>query len=50
MIDKSYLRPDEAKALFNQWIDEQSKDFMDKDNARFQIGIDENGILLGLML
>lgn len=46
----AYLTPDEAKEVFDNWMKEQASDYMDKDNARYQILIDGNGILTGLML
>ena len=45
----NYLTPDEAREVFENWMKEQSKDYINKDNARFQIVI-VNGILTGLML
>lgn len=40
-MNTSNLTPDEAREVFNQWIEEESSNYMDKNNARFQVKIDE---------
>lgn len=53
-MDTSYLTPDEARAVFDEWMSEQSKDFVDPKNARFQIVFnkvsEDRDIIMGIML
>lgn len=53
-MNTSYLTPDEAREVFNQWIKEESRNYVDKDNARFQVKTDElaggRRIIRGLIL
>lgn len=50
-MNTSYLTPDEARTVFNEWMAEQSKEYTDPDNARFHIVINKKyGIISGLML
>lgn len=53
-MNLSYLTPDEARTVFNEWIIEQSKGYTDPNNARFQIIFDkifeDKDIIRGLML
>ena len=54
MIDMNFLSPDEARAVFDEWMAEQSKDFVDPKNARFQIVFnkvsEDRDIIMGIML
>lgn len=43
--DNSNLNPNEAKVVFDAWINSQTVNFMDPNNARFRIICDKNGIL-----
>ena len=53
-MNTSYLTPDEARTVFNEWIAEQSKNFVNPDNARFQMHIENvfegRDIIRGIML
>lgn len=53
-MNTSYLTPEEARTVFDEWMAEQTKDFMNPDNARFQIHIEKvsegRKIIRGLML
>lgn len=41
------LTPEESKVLFRDWIEMLTKDFMDSNNARFQMGITQEGVIMG---
>ena len=53
-MDLNYLTPDEVKEVFGNWVEEQAKDMVNPDNARYQIVItpvsDGKDVLRGLML
>lgn len=40
------LTPEESKVLFRDWIEMLTKDFMDSNNARFQMRITQEGVII----
>lgn len=40
------LNTDECKAAFDDWIEEQCKDFVNDMNARYQMKMYKNGMLM----
>lgn len=41
------LTLDESRVLFRDWTEMLTKDFMDKENARFQMRITKEGVIIG---
>ena len=39
--------PEESKGLFSDWTEMLTKDYMDSNNARFQMSITPEGTIIG---
>ena len=53
MVDMNYLRPDEARQVFDDWMKKEAEHFSNTENARFQIFFDIVGgkiVFKGLIL
>jgi len=41
------LTLDESKVLFRDWIEMLTKDYVDSKNARFQMRVTKEGVIIG---